>query len=150
MGVVIGLILALVCIGVLAVPFLRGSRGDAEEPTIEDLTEAARQRESVYEEIRTLHLDRGLGNVSEDEYQEHLRTLRLRAAAILREEERLAGSLSDLDDALEEEIRAARLAHTSNDHRGVACPNCSAALPSTTQMCPHCGAPIQAEEAERG
>ena len=98
-------------------------------------TPGQRSRESLYEEIRTLQLERDLGRVDEAEYLERFHTLRLQAAATLRDEE---GRGNDLDRALEEEVARARSGGGELD-AGSSCRSCGWPLEAGAEECPGCG-----------
>ena len=104
---------ALLAIGVLAVviwPFLRRDGGAAsrEASPSARIVETRQRREAIYREMRTLETEHSLGQVDHREYRDRLQRHRLEAAAALRQEEELALRVSRLDQAVEEEIRAAR------------------------------------------
>ena len=147
MGVLIGLALALVCAAILALPFLRARRSSMDRE-MDDLAETTRQREAVYDEIRTLQLERDVGRIEQQEYEARLRRLRLEAAAILRDEERLMRSKGEREWALEEEIQSIRRQSTPSAGGQAACPNCSAMVGRPASECPECGAPLTEEDAQ--
>ncbi len=147
MGVLFGLALALVCAVVLALPFLRARRSPMDRE-MDDLAETTRQREAVYDEIRTLQLERDVGRMEQQEYEVRLRRLRLEAAAILRNEERLMRSRGERTWALEEEIRSIRQQFTPPESGQAACPNCSVMVGRPASECPECGAPLTEEDAQ--
>ena len=110
MGLLLGTLLAAICVAVLLWPFVRQGRDvvtDAGE-TPEMLETLRAQRDAALEEVRLLRLDHELGNVDEKEYQSRMETLRLRAATLLRRDERLAAGLKEREAALEREIQARR------------------------------------------
>ena len=67
-----------------------------------------RQRDRVYEELRALEQERFLRQLSDDEYEAQLQAARVRAAALLRQQERTQETLARLDQELEREIHQAR------------------------------------------
>ena len=99
---------------IISWPFFHGSRrraGASFEP-FEELSKAAQfrvAREEIYDQIRQLETDHEAEIVHEDEYQSHLRELRVRAAELMRTQDQLPEELSD-EDRLELEIQAARKA----------------------------------------
>jgi len=108
MPLLIGLFLAVGCLAVLLLPFLRARRPDAAFASQQAAREQAERRQAAYNEIQALRLDYELGNVPEEEYQTQLRRLRLQAAATLRDQERLEAALEEYDRELEGEIASFR------------------------------------------
>jgi hypothetical protein len=66
------------------------------------------QRESIYQALETLRLERELGQVDGHEYQRQLREYRYQAALALQLEEQVSSDQEQLEDLLEEEVLAAR------------------------------------------
>ena len=66
------------------------------------------QRESIYQALETLRLERELGQVDDQEYQRQLREYRYQAAAALQLEEQVDSDQGHLEDLLEEEVLTAR------------------------------------------
>ena len=98
---------------IISWPFFRGSRRRAGASS--ELSEAAQfrvAREEIYDQIRQLEVDFEAKILREDEYQSHLRELRIRAAELMRAQDQLPEELSD-EDRLELEIQAARKASTA-------------------------------------
>ena len=133
MALIIGTILALFSLGVAVYPFLRRRRdgdGSAQDdrdglPAAGaggDATAGPDSIDSVYDAIRTLQLERELGNIPEGLYREQLDDYRRQAALALRQQamaqvqapaeapdtEQDTESDAEEDAALEEEIRLAR------------------------------------------
>ena len=108
MAVLIGLLLVLFSIGVVLYPFLKTRRlsGDATAPS--SLDELVEMRHAIYANINTLELERGLGNVDEEEYSQRLERYRLEAAATFREQEKLDAQVQEAEQALEDEVRQVR------------------------------------------
>ena len=99
MGILLGLVLAIICATVLVLPFLTARRNPMARE-LDDLSETTRQREAIYDEIRMLQLERDVGRVDQPDYEKGLHRLRQQAAAILRREEQLVRSRGDRDWAL--------------------------------------------------
>ena len=114
MAFLIALLLVVLTISVLLYPFVKlRRRGDG--PRLDDsFLEASSQRGAIYEEIRALQLERDLGRISEEEYQQRLQRYRVQAAASLREEGRLKEESGTMDQVLEEEVREARKRHAKD------------------------------------
>lgn len=98
MPLLAGIILAWVSVLVLVWPFLRreNTANEDDDPVVE----IRRRREVVYEEARVLHNDHLLGDVPLVDYEPRFQAHRIRAAELLRDEERL----QELDSQLEEAI----------------------------------------------
>ena len=115
-ALVVGGALAVVAVVVVLLPFFRGRRegGTAEAvakagypSTGSGRAEGVRaQRESIYQALETLRLERELGQVDEAEYERQAGEYRRMAALLVREQERL---LAEGDsDGLEREVAEAR------------------------------------------
>ena len=124
MPVVIGVLLALLVVGVVLYPFVKqrfgvagpsgNGSGDAAGPTAWRL-----RREEIYESIRSLQLEYELGGVEETDYWERLRAHRVQAAAVVREQELAEREAERL---VELEVRALRDAAepvTSMEHGAI-------------------------------
>ncbi len=103
LGIAIGVLLALLAIGVVVYPFVRSKRSQTRFQS--GGAGVARPEEAALEEIRTLQLERELGRVDEVEYQERLRDYRVRAASLLRDKDL---RVQEADAELEAEILSAR------------------------------------------
>ncbi len=134
MALVIGLALAALCLGVVAMPFLQKRRGAPSEYT-DPISELEQRRNGIYQEARTLHNDYVLGDVTLANYQERLQEYRLQAAQLLYQQERL----QDLDQRLEAEILSHRSA-AGLEGRTPACPECGSPTSIDTEQCSSCGA----------
>ena len=108
MAILISILLAVLIIAVLLYPFVKARRRGRPPSVQNSSIELGSQRHTIYEEIKTLQLERDLDKVEEDDYQHSLQQLRLQAAAALRDEEQLRKKLLEVEQALEEEIQAAR------------------------------------------
>ena len=122
MALIIGTILALLSLGVAVYPFARrrlgldkaaraaaGGTDGAETETAAGPDTASLA--DIYAAIRTLQLERELGRIPEELYQEQLNDYRRQAALALRRQEQESAAAPagrDADAALEAEIRAAR------------------------------------------
>ena len=115
MALTIGAILALLGIAVAAFPFIRhrffGQPETDESATAdgemgEPAAMAPDELDAIYQAIRTLQLERELGNIPEGLYREQLNGYRIAAARLLRDLEQQSANADDW--ALEEEIRVAR------------------------------------------
>ncbi|MBI2873279.1 MAG: hypothetical protein HYY00_08850 [Chloroflexi bacterium] len=114
MTILLSLLLAAACLWVLALPF-RQRRQQGPDTQPDPVQELRVQRQRIYDEIRTLGLERDLGTIGEEEYQSRLRSARLRAATNLRDQEQLEEQLQRLSEQLEAEVQEVR---TSRRRRG--------------------------------
>jgi hypothetical protein len=118
-ALLIGGLIALVCLAVVCVPFLRSSRSEREEQS----TDGA----------RAVHA----WAVNEEEFLKRRQELRLAAARSLRDQ--AAASLGRAlvnDEALEAEVMAVRQARS----RRLVCPLCGASVAAGAAECQRCGA----------
>tara|TARA_B100000809_G_scaffold79739_1_gene77881 strand:+ start:854 stop:1234 length:381 start_codon:yes stop_codon:yes gene_type:complete len=100
-------LLAVLAIVVVAIPFFRTpKKADTFNP--QDAEALRSQRESIYQALETLRLERELGQVDDREYQRQLREYRRQAAIALRQQEQVEGDLDELAAMLEDEVLAAR------------------------------------------
>ena len=112
MGIAIGILITIAVVVIISWPFFRsGRRRLTASPEFSEATQFRVAREEIYDQIRQLEADYEAKIVREDEYQSHLRELRVRAAELMRAQDQLPDELSD-EDRLELEIQAARKATT--------------------------------------
>ena len=149
MALTIGAILALLGIAVAAFPFIRHRffvQPETDEPATadEEIDEPAAptpdELDAIYQAIRTLQLERELGNIPEGLYREQLNGYRIEAARLLRDLEQQSANADDW--ALEEEIRVARSGLYGGVSLSRLCPNCGRPTPIAATHCPECGAAL--------
>ena len=147
MALTIGVALALLGIAVAVYPFVRHrlfppppeNAGEAADQTdTGPLESPGYDLDAIYAAIRTLQLERELGNIPEGLFREQLNGYRIEAASLLRamEKEQDAGE----EWVLEEEIRMARAGLRPNFEAEVVCANCARPAPTEVDACPECGA----------
>jgi hypothetical protein len=141
--VIIGALLAMFSVAVLAYPLVRSrSLGQPEiaEAAGED---GLSELDSIYESIRTLQLEYGLGKVGEDLYRQQMNDYRLRAATALRRRDERQ---TDAAVLLEQQVLLARATLVDADGNPAVgsgpCPSCGGALDQKTAECPQCAAKI--------
>lgn len=106
MGMLLGTTLVLISIATLIYPFLnRRKYSLAGDPAVERLR-VARMR--VYRQIADLEADFQSGDLTGPDYDAQFQELRLTAARIMMEEERLGVIEMSDEESLEREIQAAR------------------------------------------
>ena len=139
MPYLLGLLLALAAAALIAWPLLRARRAAAPPGpgALDALRETQRLRRQVYDEIRTLDLDRELGHVPNEQYEETLEAHRVRAAILLRQEERIRGELAQLMADVEDDVLALRLASGSVSST-VECAECGGRRDADAALCPRC------------
>lgn len=149
MALAIGAILALLAILVAAYPFWRRKaandsgeelNADAGPESPTEPIHGPDQLDTIYEAIRTLQLEREIGNIPEGLYREQMNLYRRQAAFLLRDYDR--EQAGNTDWALEEEIKVARAALNSAAVSDRPCPNCSRPVREGAAVCPECNAPI--------
>ena len=109
MAVFLITVLLIAVVAVLAYPFFaRPSRqGELDDAAGELAQRLRRSRDRVYEEIRALQQEYFLSNLTEDEYREQLQAARVHAADLMRQQQQVQETLAVIQDAVDEEIRAA-------------------------------------------
>ncbi len=107
MVLVFSALLAVFVIGIVAIPFFRmPKKADTFNP--QNAKSLRSRRESIYQALETLRLERELGQVDEQEYQRQLLEYRRQAAITLQQQDRVEGDQQELEVLIEEEILAAR------------------------------------------
>lgn len=135
MAVIISVILALFAIGVVVFPFIKGRlRLQTAQSQSSTGPDARRDREAIYDDIKTLQLEYELGSIEGKDYHERLRAHRLDAAMALRDQERQE---LELDSLLEEEISHARGPRDSI-RDSLRCRTCGRPMAPIDTACPHC------------
>lgn len=105
MVLLIGAALAVLSIAILAYPFFRGRLRPQAEDSRDGTGDDAPGVESIYQKMGTLQLEYQLGKVPEDVYRELLRTYRLQAAVVLRQQDQARDS-AIFDQSSGKDIRA--------------------------------------------
>ena len=132
MPLAIGVALAVICLIVAAIPFLK-RRGVPTQYT-DPILELQGRREAVYQEVRTLHNDYALGDVPQADYEERLESYRLMAARLLQQQT----YVQEMDQRLEDEVKRLRNgAKPSIDQ--LPCPECGRPVARAAEQCPSCG-----------
>ena len=145
----LGLVFAFVAILVLAWPILRRGRAGRGAATPPDaLSEIARLRARIYDDIKTLALDYELGNVPAEEYNAKLAAFRLEAARALRDQEQLQQAHAALEDDLERETLELRKSWGSVTET-MLCEVCGKEVDARAALCPRCELPLGQEAAGR-
>jgi hypothetical protein len=103
------ILFALLCLIILAWPFSRRGRARSSAPNLQQLSTIRQRREAVYEEIRSLELERELGSIEPQDFQRRLRSYRIEAAAVIQEQETIELWLMNQENSLEKEIQQQRL-----------------------------------------
>jgi len=125
--VALGIVLAILSIGFIVLPFVRGP-GNAEISLTPEGLLARRDR--IYGELRELEFDRNVGKLSLADYQESRTRLETEAARVLRA---LDTRQSTVDDDIERDVLAWR------EGRNV-CLTCETPIDPSLRFCPACGA----------
>ena len=100
-------LLTMFAIAIVMIPYFRTpKKTDTFRP--QDAKSLRSQRESIYQALETLRLERELGQVDDREYQRQLREYRYQAALALQLEAQVNSDQELFEDLLEEEVFAAR------------------------------------------
>ena len=120
MTVLIVTLIVVFSLVVLAYPFLaRRSAREGLDDAAEELAQRLRRsRDRVYEEIRALQQEYFLGNLTEEEYQEQLQAARMEAAELMREQQEVQQTLTEIDEIVEAEMRRAGDVDDPHDDEG--------------------------------
>ncbi len=117
MAFLIASLLVILCIALVAYPFLGKHYLRNSTFLPHSLQELRLLRQSLYEEIERLKMDVDVGQVTQQEYEDRVRDLRHWAAATLRKEHQVGQDHHEadggLDRALEEEIARLRRSQAS-------------------------------------
>ena len=139
--VLIGALLAMFSVAVLTYPLIKSwSRGQPEiaEPAGED---GLSELDPIYESIRPLRLQSGLGKLVDEQYRQQMNDYRLRAATALRRRDE---KQTDAALLLEQQVLLARAAIVDADGSPAdssgPCPSCGGALDQNAAECPKCAA----------
>lgn len=143
MVIAIGVLLALVALGVAAAPFLKYRRSRQTVNPTDVIAGLEGQRQQIYREMLTLEEGAQAGSVPEPEFNGVSQTLRRRAAENLwlqrRWEERLAGLDEALEAVIAEAIVAAGTISGNEESLCVTCSECGARAAYDAKVCPNCG-----------
>ena len=98
-----------VTLAVLVYPYVfPPKRNRSLDDAAEELGQRLRRaRDRVYEEIGALQQEYFLKNLSEDEYRAQLQQARLEAARLMREQQQVQQTLSEIEALVEDEMNAA-------------------------------------------
>jgi len=149
MAYIIGTLLALLSLIVISYPFLKPRLQSQAISRPDELEELARSRQSLFDEMDRLKLDLDVANITQEEYEERIGSVRRAAAASFRDEQLLraqanpdeAKALEELDSELEEKIRLLRLTQEHKNGTGN-CLECGRQLMAEDAVCPACGTEI--------
>ena len=111
---IFGIAVAAIAVAFVVRPlYLARRRGRLEvAPTPEGLDALLTQRDTLYESIREVDLDRELGRVSQEDHERHRREYVTQAADVLRRIDDLGGD--GLDRRIESEVAQLRDGHSEN------------------------------------
>ena len=116
MSLVFSALLAVIAIAIVAIPFFRTPKKD-DTFNPHDAEALRSQRESIYQALETLRLERELGQVDDQEYQRQLLEYRRQAAMALQAQEHVEGDQERLVAMLEEEVLDARAGLQKGDQQ---------------------------------
>ena len=147
MVIAIGILLAIVCLAVAAIPFLRYRNSRQTVDPIQVIAGLQAQRQQLFRELLELESGASAGAVPEPEFNAVSQTLRRRAAENLWIQHRWEERLADLDLAIEQFIAGHREklslheghADGAEDVLSKSCPECGGPAPSNAIICPNSG-----------
>lgn len=145
MVIAIAILLAIVCLVIVAIPFLRYRHSRQLVNPMDMVDDLSRRRQLMYQELATVKESYEMGNIPEAEFQAISQNLRRRAAESLWLQRRWEQQLKSLDDALEQQVLELRRALKSQDGT-TACSECGTTLSGSENSCHHCGASITSRE----
>ena len=134
-AVLVGITLALLCIGVVAYPFFKTRSFQRADPSLPAPPGGVTDIDAIYEALQTLRLEYQIGKVPEELYHEQFRAYRLQAATALREQDEARTA----QETLESEISAVGIAMYGNVDVSILCPGCGSAIDVVAGRCPECG-----------
>ena len=144
MVIAIGVLLALVCVGVAAVPFLKYRQSRQTVDPTKVIAGLQSQRDLLYREMLTLEENARAGAMPKPEFDAVTQTLRRRAAENLWLQHRWEERMADLDEALEAIIAqvsiSAQVRSGDSGQSFKPCTECGAPTPVHSTACPKCGA----------
>ncbi|MSQ13771.1 MAG: hypothetical protein EXR47_06550 [Dehalococcoidia bacterium] len=136
LALLIGGVIALVCLAVVCAPFLCSRSSEREQPLTDG---GAAVHAWAVQELRALETERAVGDISDGEFLKRRQELRLAAARSLRDQASASPEQAGIDDeALETEVMAVRQARS---HR-LLCPLCGASVAARASECARCGAKL--------
>lgn len=82
----------------------RGGGPRLDDPAVELRDRLRRARDRTYQEILALQQERFMQDLSDEEYRARLDELRLHAANLIRQQNRMQDTLAEIEDTLEDEL----------------------------------------------
>ena len=110
---IVGVIILIVVVAVVSSPFFPLGRRFKSYYISDGVNELIAKRNRLYEEMRILQLDQKLGNLDYEDYKSIINSHRIEAAKLMEKQNKLEEK--DLDEALENEIKAFRESSTSSE-----------------------------------
>ena len=151
----IALAISLLAVAYVAWPLLRPSRVAQLPPDDDPLTALIQRKDTILRSIKELEFDYHMGKLSEADFQRFDQRLRQQAIGLIRQIEKVAPDMADLEQQLEEAIAqhrtvldtAASVATNGTSHRSAAatvgdervCPECSTPIVHSANFCANCG-----------
>jgi hypothetical protein len=130
-----GIALALLSLLIAAIPFLDKRKATAR--VVDPIRKIRGNREAIYQEVRALHGDFVVGQVTANEYEDRLQGYRRQAAWLLQQE----GQLTALEQQLEAGIREQR-GEEADLGAAFECAECGQAIDAEAEECPNCGVSV--------
>jgi len=115
LAILVGLVLALFCLAIVIYPLLVARPGRLEVPADEDISQDEMALESIRDSVQSLRLDRDLGKITGEHYEELLQGYRLAGANALKRQVEAGVGAKEAD--LELEILEARAVLGAGDRK---------------------------------
>lgn len=142
MAIFIALLVAAVCVALVATPFLNKRKKGQVLETVPVGEDAQENRRRIYHEMDTVQLDYDMGNIDKAQYQEQMQSYKLEAASLIRDQQEKDGY--NRDKAVEEEIKTFRSVRRSGQPLDT-CPNCGFITSHAERVCPLCGQSLETD-----
>ena len=121
MVIAIGVLLALVCLSVAAIPFLRHRRSRQTVDPLQAIAQLQAQRQGIYREILTLEEGNRTRTVPDAEFASVTQNLKRRASENLWAQRRWEERVAELDQAVEAIISRQREEISNPNQAAVPC-----------------------------
>ena len=144
METLVAILLAGLVITYVGYPLLQPPRIEEEEPEPKEtrLGEVVAQKESTLEAIAELDFDHAMGNLSETDYQELRDRYRLKALALLKQEDEMVQEVVAKPNEVVEEAVVAGDAKPRKQGVLKHCSSCGTPLATGDRFCAACGNPF--------
>ena len=157
--ILIALIISLIAIAYVAWPLLRSGATTAQLPDDDKLLDLVARKDTILRSIKELEFDYHMGKLSAEDFERFNQRLRQQAVGLLRQIEKVAPNMADLEQQLEAAIAQRRTVTSGvitaeingRSHDAVLmnekfsstfCPACHAPVAVNANFCANCGAEV--------